>query len=100
MASAGCTMVEMPGKKLPPDVIEWFRKMGAKGGNKGGSAGGKTAAAKMTAKNRQARAKGALVMREAKRRAKRKTGDKTPFFLVVSKFARCRDLRRCSPIAC
>ena len=68
-------MVEMPRIKLPPDVIEWFRKMGAKGGKKGGSAGGKAAAANMTAKERKARAKNAVGVREAKRRAKRKEGD-------------------------
>jgi hypothetical protein len=68
-------MVQMPSKKLPPDVTEWFRKMGAKGGKKGGSAGGKAAAANMTAKERKARAKHAVAVREAKRRAKGKTGD-------------------------
>lgn len=74
-ASAGCTMVQMPRKKLPPDVLEWFRKMGAKGGKQGGSAGGKTSAANMTAKERKARAKNAVAVREAKRRAKRKASD-------------------------
>jgi len=68
-------MVQMPRKKLPPDVIEWFRKMGAKGGKKGGSAGGKAAAANMTAKERTARAKNAVAVREAKRRGKKEPGD-------------------------
>jgi transcription initiation factor TFIIIB Brf1 subunit/transcription initiation factor TFIIB len=67
-------MVEMPRIKLPPDVIEWFRKVGAKGGKKGGSAGGKVAAANMTAKERKARAKHAVAVREAKRRAKKDDG--------------------------
>jgi hypothetical protein len=74
-ASAGCTMVQMPSKKLPSEVLEWFREMGAKGGKKGGSAGGKAAAANMTAKERKARAKNAVAQREAKRRTKNKRGD-------------------------
>jgi len=66
-------MVQMPSKKLPREVLEWFREMGAKGGKKGGSAGGKTAAANMTAKERNARAKHAVAVREAKRRAEKKS---------------------------
>ena len=65
-------MVEMASKKLPREVIEWFRKMGAKGGKKGGSAGGKAAAANLTAKERMARAKNAVAVREAKRGVKRR----------------------------
>jgi transcription initiation factor TFIIIB Brf1 subunit/transcription initiation factor TFIIB len=68
-------MVQMASKKLPREVVQWFRKMGAKGGKKGGSAGGKAAAANMTAKERKARAKHAVAVREAKRRARTKTGD-------------------------
>ena len=64
----------MARKKLPPEVIEWFRKMGAKGGKKGGSAGGKAAAANMTAKERKARAKNAVAVREAKRGSKKEKG--------------------------
>ena len=93
-------MVGMASKKLTPDVIEWFRKMGAKGGKKGGSAGGKTAAANMTAKERKARAKHAVAVREAKRRAKRKSGDLEAVSCFMSAFARCCDFRRCSPMAC
>lgn len=68
-------MVKMASKKLPRDVIEWFRKMGAEGGKKGGSAGGKAAAANMTPKERTARAKNAVAVREAKRKAKTKKAD-------------------------
>jgi hypothetical protein len=68
-------MVPMASKKLPPEVIEWFREMGAKGGKKGGSGGGKTAAANMTAKERIARAKKAVRAREAKRRGKKETAE-------------------------
>jgi hypothetical protein len=35
----------MARKKLPADVLEWFRKQGAKGGAIGGSKGGEAAAA-------------------------------------------------------
>src|SRR5947209_4255036 len=77
-------MVEMASKKLPPEVIEWFRKMGAKGGKKGGSAGGKAAAANMTANERKARAKNAVAVREAKRRSKTKKAGKLPFSLSAA----------------
>jgi hypothetical protein len=59
----------MAKKKLPPDVLEFFRKQGAKGGKLGGSAGGKKAAASMTAKQRTERARKAVAAREAKRQA-------------------------------
>jgi len=49
--------------------------MGAKGGKKGGSAGGKASAANLTAKEREARAKNALAVREAKRRSETKKID-------------------------
>ncbi len=35
----------MTRRKIPADVLEWFRKQGAKGGAIGGSKGGKAAAA-------------------------------------------------------
>jgi hypothetical protein len=54
-------------KKLPTEVLEWFRKEGAKGGAIGGSKGGKTAAANMTPEQRVERAKRAVAAREAKR---------------------------------
>jgi len=47
----------MRAKKLPADVLEYFRKEGAKGGKLGGSLGGATAAARMTPAERSARAK-------------------------------------------
>jgi hypothetical protein len=53
--------------------------MGAKGGKKGGSAGGKTAAANMTAKERKARAKNAVAVREAKRKSKGRRLINRPF---------------------
>src|SRR5689334_21453211 len=61
-----CKM-EIVRKKLPAEVIEWFRKQGAKGGALGGSKGGKMAAANMTPEQRVARAKKAVAAREAKR---------------------------------
>jgi hypothetical protein len=54
-------------RRIPADVLEWFRKQGAKGGAIGGSKGGKIAAANMTAAQRIARAKRAVAAREAKR---------------------------------
>ncbi len=61
------------GKKLPADVLEWFRKQGAKGGTIGGSKGGKTAASNMTKQQRSARAKHAVTVREAKRAARKRS---------------------------
>jgi hypothetical protein len=61
------------GKKLPADVLEWFRKQGAKGGAIGGSKGGKTAASIMTSRQRIARAKKAVAAREAKRAARKRS---------------------------
>lgn len=58
-------------KKLPPEVLEFFRKQGAKGGKLGGSAGGKIAAAGMTPEERIARAKKASAA-AARSRAMRK----------------------------
>ena len=61
------------GKKLPAEVLEWFRKQGAKGGAVGGSKGGKAAASNMTKKQRVARAKHAVAAREAKRAARKRS---------------------------
>jgi hypothetical protein len=44
-------------KKLPPEVLEYFRKQGAKGGKIGGRIGGKRSLETMTPKERVARAK-------------------------------------------
>jgi hypothetical protein len=57
-------------KKLPPDVLDYFRKQGAKGGKIGGSAGGRKAAASMTPAERSARAKKAADAASAKRKAR------------------------------
>ena len=54
--------------KMPPEVLEFFRKEGAKGGKIGGSVGGKTAAANMTPEQRSDRARRAAAAREAKKR--------------------------------
>jgi len=43
--------------KLPPDVLEFFRKQGAKGGRIGGKIGGKRSLETMTRDERIARAK-------------------------------------------
>jgi hypothetical protein len=53
----------MPAKKLPPEVLEYFRKQGAKGGR----IGGKRAAELMTKQQRSDRARKAVQAREAKR---------------------------------
>jgi hypothetical protein len=62
----------VPIKRLPPEVLEYFRKQGAKGGKLGGSAGGKRAAASMTPAQRKARAtkasQAAVIARKAKAR--------------------------------
>jgi hypothetical protein len=59
-------------RKLPPEVLEFFRKQGARGGKIGGSAGGKKAAANMTPKERIARARKASSAAAAVRKAKAK----------------------------
>jgi hypothetical protein len=57
-------------KTLPPDVLEYFRKQGAKGGK----IGGKRSMETMTAEERSARARKASAARAAARqRAKRPT---------------------------
>ena len=63
-------------KKLPPDILEFFRKQGAKGGRIGGSAGGKKAAAGMTPEERSARAKKASEAAAAARTAKARHSEK------------------------
>jgi hypothetical protein len=56
----------MPKKKLPPEVLEFFRKQGAKGGK----IGGKRSLDTMTAEERTARAKKASAAAVAARRAR------------------------------
>jgi hypothetical protein len=53
-------------KKLPPEVLEYFRKQGAKGGK----IGGKRSLETMTPKERSERARKAVAAREAKRQAR------------------------------
>jgi hypothetical protein len=53
-------------KRLPPDVLDYFRKQGAKGGK----VGGKMALETMTAAERRARAKKAGEASAAARKAK------------------------------
>ncbi|HEY3439460.1 MAG TPA: hypothetical protein VGK29_01855 [Paludibaculum sp.] len=57
----------MSRKKLPPEVLEYFRKEGAKGGN--------AAAKAMTPEERAARAKKAADAATVARKAKKKTAD-------------------------
>lgn len=54
-------------KRLPPDVLEFFRKQGAKGGK----IGGKRCLETMTPEQRSDRARNAVAAREAKRRQKK-----------------------------
>jgi hypothetical protein len=68
----------MTRRKIPVDVLEWFRKQGAKGGAIGGSKGGKAATGNMTPEQRIARAKKAVAAREAKR-AQRKRSRRSPY---------------------
>jgi hypothetical protein len=56
-------------KKLPPDVLEYFVKMG----RKGGKIGGKKRVANQTAEERSASASRASKARWAKARAAKKT---------------------------
>jgi len=63
-------------KKLPPEVLEYFRKQGAKGGKIGGSAGGKRSLETMTPQERTARAKKASEAAVAARREKKKQAAK------------------------
>jgi hypothetical protein len=54
----------MPKKKLPPDILEFFREQGAKGGK----IGGKRSLETMTPEARTARAKKAVAARKAKKK--------------------------------
>ena len=56
----------MATKKLPPEVLEYFRKQGAKGGK----IGGKRSLETMTPEQRSERARKAVAAREAKRQLK------------------------------
>ena len=58
-------------KKLPPEVLEFFRKQGAKGGKIGGKIGGKRSLDTMTSEERVARARKASAAAVAARKAKR-----------------------------
>ena len=62
----------MAKKKLPPDVLDFFRKQGAKGGKIGGKIGGKRSLETMTPEERSARAKKASAAAVAARKAKKK----------------------------
>jgi hypothetical protein len=53
-------------KRLPPEVLEYFRRMGAKGGK----IGGKRSLETMSARERSERARKAVRAREAKRKSK------------------------------
>ena len=71
-ANTGFKIELMSKKKLPPDVLEYFRKQGAKGGKIGGKIGGKRSLETMTPEERSARAKKASAAAVAARDAKRK----------------------------
>jgi hypothetical protein len=58
----------MPAKKLPPEILEYFRKQGAKGGK----IGGKRSLETMTPAERTARAKKASNAAAAARMAKKR----------------------------
>lgn len=60
----------MAKNRLPPEVLEFFRKQGAKGGKIGGKIGGKRSLETMTPEERSARAKKASDAAIAARRAK------------------------------
>jgi hypothetical protein len=62
----------MATKKLPPAVLDFFRKEGAKGGKIGGKIGGKRSLETMTPEERTARAKKASAAAVAARAAKNK----------------------------
>jgi hypothetical protein len=57
----------MSKKKLPEDILEYFRQQGKIGGKLGGA----KAWEKLTPEERSARAKHAVAAREAKRKARR-----------------------------
>jgi hypothetical protein len=60
----------MSKKRLPPEVLEFFRKQGAKGGK----IGGKRSLETMTPEERSARAKKASVAAVAARKSKPRRG--------------------------
>ena len=62
----------MATKKLPPEVLEYLRKQGAKGGK----IGGKRSLETMTPEERAARAKKAADAATASRKAKKKPTDR------------------------
>lgn len=64
-------------KKLPPEVLDYFRKQGAKGGKLGGKRGGAARAESLTPERRIEIAKKAVAAREAKRKQtkKRESGE-------------------------
>jgi hypothetical protein len=65
-------------KKLPAEVLEYFRKQGQKGGKLGGKAGGKRSLETMTPEQRRARAQKAAAksaeVRTKKAKKKRAPG--------------------------
>jgi hypothetical protein len=63
-------------KKMPPEVLEYFRRQGSKGGKIGGRIGGKRSLETMTPEERSARAKKAAAAAVAVRAAKRNAGKK------------------------
>jgi hypothetical protein len=65
----------MAKKKLPPEVLEYFRKQGAKGGKIGGKIGGKRSLETMTPEERSARAKKASAAAVAARKRKKKQSE-------------------------
>lgn len=54
--------------KLPPDVRDYFVRMGKRGGKSGGKKGGKARAAKLTPEKRSEIARKAVQARWAKRK--------------------------------
>ena len=66
----------MAKKKLPPEVLDFFRKQGAKGGKIGGKIGGKRSLETMTPEERSARAKKASDAAVLARSAKKKQAAK------------------------
>lgn len=57
-------------KRLPPEVMEFFRKAGRKGGKLGGAAGGKKRAENLTPEQRVEHAKKAAAARWEKKKGK------------------------------
>jgi hypothetical protein len=61
----------MAKNKFPPEVLEFFRKQGAKGGKIGGKIGGKRSLETMTPEERSARAKKASAAAVAARKLRK-----------------------------